>query len=203
VQGNSTVKIAFSPPIHGFGPATTEQVVKMSLIDREPLVGCFFDGEGQCIQTDRKRQVNVSSTNPTLHVEPASFDIDANQGTATFYLEPTWSGTANLEMWTPGHGKQRIAIEISIWLVVALCLIGGTIGGIAAKGKLAGSVWWRIFIGIVAAIVLVWLCVYAVLPQTSSMIAHSLISVLVVGIVGGYLGTQVLDFAGKKLGVLS
>ena len=202
VQGNSTIKVAFSPPIYGFGPATTEQVVKMSLIDREPLIGCFFDGEGQCIQTDRKRHVNVSSTNPTLHVEPDSFDIDANQGTATFFLEPTWSGSANLEMWTPGHTKQRIAIEISIWLVVALCLIGGTIGGIAAKGKLAGSVWWRIFIGIVAAIVLVWLCVYAVLPQTSSMIAHSLISVLVVGIVGGYLGTQVLDFAGKKLGIL-
>jgi len=34
------------------------------------------------------------------------------------------------------------------------------------------------------------------------MIAHSLISVFVVGIVGGYSGTRVLDFAAKKLGVV-
>ena len=77
-------------------------------------------------------------------------------------------------MWTPGHNKQRIAVEVSIWLVVTLCLIGGAIGGIAAKDTLKGSIWWRIFIGIVGAIVLVWLCVFAVVPRTLSMIAHSL-----------------------------
>jgi len=203
VQGSSTLKISFAPPIYGFGPATSETVLKLCLIDREPLVGCFFDDQGRCIQTDRKRHVNVSSTNPSLHVAPDSFDVLANDGTATIFLQPTWRGTASLEMWTPGHAKQRIAVEVSIWLVVTLCLIGGAIGGIAAKDKLKGSIWWRIFIGIVAAIVLVWLCVYAVIPQSSSVIAHSLISVLVVGIVGGYAGTHVLDFAAKKLGVLT
>jgi len=35
------------------------------------------------------------------------------------------------------------------------------------------------------------------------MIAHSLISVFVVGIVGGYAGIRVLDFASKRLGVLA
>src|SRR5262249_11317040 len=152
--------------------------------------GCFFDNEGKCIQTEKKRHVNVSSTNPSLHVEPESADITAEDGTATFYLEPTWSGTANLDMWTPGHDKQRIAIEISLWLVLVLCLVGGVAGGIAARDTLKGSIWWRCFIGIVGAVVLVWLCVFTVVPSTHSMIAHSLISVLVVGIVGGYLGTQ-------------
>ena len=203
VQGSSAIKISFAPPIYGFGPATSEPVVRMSLIDREPLVGCFFDDQGLCIQTDHKRHVNVSSTNPTLHVEPDSFDVSANDGSATFFLEPTWCGTASLEMWTPGHNKQRIAVEITIWLVVTLCLIGGMIGGIAARDALRGSVWWRIFIGNVGAIVLVWLCVFAVVPRTHSMIAHSLISVFVVGIVGGYAGTRVLDFAAKRLGVLT
>jgi len=203
VQGSSAIKISFAPPIYGFGPATSEPVVRMSLIDREPLAGCFFDDQGRCIQTDHKRHVNVFSTNPSLHVEPDSFDVPANDGTATVFLEPTWRGTASLEMWTPGHNKQRIAVEISIWLVVTLCLIGGAIGGIAAKDTLKGSIWWRIFIGIVGAIVLVWLCVFAVVPRTHSMIAHSLISVFVVGIVGGYAGTSVLDFAAKRLGVLA
>src|SRR6266849_3230080 len=113
VQGSSAIKISFAPPIYGFGPATSEPVVRMSLIDREPLAGCFFDDQGRCIQTDHKRHVNVFSTNPTLHVEPDSFDVPANDGTATVFLEPTWRGTASLEMWTPGHNKQRIAVEIS------------------------------------------------------------------------------------------
>jgi len=203
IHGGSAIHVVFFPPIYGFGPATSESVVKMSLIDREPLVGCFFDDQGRCIQTDRKRHVNVTSTNPSLHVEPDSFDVSANDGTATFYLEPTWSGTASLDMWTPGHNKQRISIEISLWLVVALCLVGGVAGGIAARDTLRGSIWWRCFMGIVGAIVLVWLCVFTVVPQTHSMIAHSLISVLVVGIVGGYGGTRVLDLAAKKLGVIT
>ena len=203
VQGSASLKISFSPPIYGFGPATSESVVTMTLIDRDPIVGCFFDDQGRCIQTDRKRQVNVSSSNPTLHVEPASLDVDANGGTATVFLQPTWRGTSDIDMWTPGYSKQRVAVQITIWLVVVLCVIGGIVGGIAARDTLRGSVWWRIFIGVVGAIVLVWLCVFAVVPKTHSIIAHSLISVLVVGIVGGYGGTRVLDFAAKKLGVLT
>lgn len=198
VQGNSSLRISFSPPIYGFGPATSEPVVKMSLIDREPLIACFFDDKGQCIQTDRKRHVNVSSNNPMLHVEPNSFDVDPSDGTATIFLEPTWRGSASLELWTAGSSKQKIAIEVSIWLVVLLCMAGGIVGGVAAKGETPGSIWWRIFIGILGAIVLVWICVFAVVPQTHSMIAHSLISVLVVGIIGGYGGKRILDFATKK-----
>jgi hypothetical protein len=203
VQGSSSLKISFSPPIYGFGPATSETTVTMSLIDRDPLVGCFFNDQGLCIQTDRKRQVYVSSSNPTLHVEPASLDVDANGGTATVFLQPTWRGTSNIDMWTDGYGKQRVIVQITIWLVVVLCMIGGVVGGIAARDTLRGSVWWRIFIGVVGSIVLVWLCVFTVIPKTHTMIAHSLISVLVVGIVGGYGGTRVLDFAAKKLGVLT
>lgn len=35
------------------------------------------------------------------------------------------------------------------------------------------------------------------------MIAHSLISVFVVGIIGGYAGTQSIDFVAKKLGIIT
>ncbi len=203
IQGSPTLKVSFSPPIYGFGPATSDTTVTMSLIDRDPLVGCFFNDQGFCIQTDRKRQIYVSSSNPTLHVEPASLNVDANGGTATVFLQPTWRGTSTIDMWTDGYGKQRVVVQITIWLVVVLCVIGGIVGGIAARDTLRGSIWWRIFIGVVGAIVLVWMCVFIVIPKTHSMIAHSLISVLVVGIVGGYGGTRVLDFAAKKLGVLT
>ena len=203
VQGNSTLKIAFVPPIYGFGPATSEQVVHMSLIDREPIMGQFFDGQGHCVQTSRKREVHFSTTNPTLHIEPGSLNVESDSCIATVFLEPTWPGTATLEMWTPGYERQSIAVVISIWLVIVLCLIGGAVGGAVAKDTTKGSIWWRLFVGVVGAIVIVWFLVLAVVPQTHSMIAHSLISVFVVGIIGGYSGTQGIDFVAKKLGIFT
>jgi len=203
VQGNSTLKIAFVPPIYGFGPATSEPVVHMSLIDREPMTGQFFDGQGHCVQTNRKREVHFSSTNPTLHIDPGSLNIESDNCAATVFLEPTWPGTATLEMWTPGYDRQRIAVVTSIWMVIVLCLVGGAVGGAVAKDTMRGSLWWRLFLGIVGAIVVVWFLVFAVVSQTHSMIAHSLISVFVVGIIGGYAGTQSIDFVAKKLGIIT
>jgi hypothetical protein len=94
-----------------------------------------------------------------------------------------------------------VVVEVTVWLVLVLCLLGGVVGGIAAKDKLKGSIAWRAFVGIVGSIVLVWLCVFAVLPKTHSVVAHNLVSVLVVGLIGGYLGTQALDIAAKRLPV--
>ena len=73
-------------------------------------------------------------------------------------------------------------------------------GGIAAWDALKGAIAGRIFVGILGAIVLVWISVYAVLPRTHSIIAHNMVSVFVLSIIGGFGGTRVLDFAGKKFG---
>jgi hypothetical protein len=176
--------------------------MRLSLIDYEPVVAQFFDREGHTVQTSSLRHVTFISSNPSLHVEPAAFDLPANSSGATIYVVPTWSGNSNLDIWTPGYDHQALEIETTMWPVLTLCLSGGVVGGIAARDALKGGVGWRVFVGIVGSMVLVWICVYAVLPQTNSMIAHNLVSVFVVGIVGGYGGTRVLDFAGKKLGYL-
>jgi hypothetical protein len=201
VAGNRELHVSFVPPIYGIAPSNPSPL-KLSLIDYEPVVTQFFDREGHTVQTSRLRHVTFISSNPSLHVEPASFDVPANGSGATIYLVPTWSGNSKLDIWTPGYDHQTLEIETTMWLVLLLCLSGGVVGGIAARDALKGGVVWRVFVGILGSIVLVWICVYAVLPQTSSIIAHNLVSVFVVGIVGGYGGTRVLDFAGKKLGYL-
>jgi hypothetical protein len=201
VTGDSSLTVSFVPAIIGFGPATSEPVVKMSLIDREPLVGCFFDAQGQCIQTDRKTEVHFHPISSSLYVNQDTFNLDPNASGATAYLQPTWHGTTSVEMWMPNHPRQSITVQISIWLVLTLCLVGGAIGGLVAQHTSGGSFLWRPIIGVVAGIVLVWGCVYAVVLQTSSVFAHSLIGVFVVGILGGFGGTRVLDGFLKKFGI--
>lgn len=192
---------SFLPPIYEIFPAGANPL-KLSMVDAAPIVAQFLDAQQRAIQTSKKRQVTFVSSDPWLYVDPTSSEVQPNESGASAILMPTWGGTTKLDVWTPGYDHQTLVVEVSMWLVLVLCLAGGVAGGIAAKGKLKASVPFRIFVGILGSIVLVWICVYAVLPKTHSVIAHNLVSVLVVGIVGGYGGTQVLDFAGKKLGYL-
>jgi len=201
VAGNTKLQVSFVPPIHGIAP-TSPNPLTLSLVDCEPVVAQLFDQQGRPVQTSKLRHITFVSSNPSLHLDPESSDIAPNQSTTSVFLIPTWSGVSNLDVWTPGYDHQTIEVRVTMWLVLLLCLSGGIAGGIAAKDALKASVAWRIFVGILGAVVLVWICVYAVLPRTHSVIAHNLVSVFVVGIVGGYGGTRVLDFAGKKLGYM-
>ena len=70
----------------------------------------------------------------------------------------------------------------------------------AAQGLPAAQVIARIFIGLVSAIVLVWLGVIGLLPHLSNWAAHTYFSVLVVSILGGYAGTKVFGYAFTQLG---
>jgi len=199
ITGNQQLRVTFSPVIYGIGTESPNPL-KLSLIDRVPVVAQFFDPKGRSIQTDKPRQITFTSSNPSLHVDPLSPIVQTNDSEATVMLTPTWSGTATLEFSTPGYDHQTLQVTVPMWSVLLLCLIGGVVGGIAARDALKRSVGWQIFVGILGAIVLVWMCVYAVLPKTDSLIAHNLVSVFVVGILGGYGGTRVLDFAGKQFG---
>jgi len=201
VTVNAKLQVSFVPPIYGIAP-TSPNPLKLSLVDCEPVVAQFFDHQGRPVQTSKLRHITFTSSNPSLHLDPESSDITPNQSTTSVFLIPTWSGISDLHVWTPGYAPETIEVRVTMWLVLLLCFSGGIAGGIAAKDALKASVAWRIFVGILGAVVLVWICVYAVLPRTHSIIAHNLVSVFVVGIVGGYGGTRVLDFAGKKLGYM-
>jgi hypothetical protein len=198
VAAGNKLEVTFVPPIYGVGTPSANPL-KLSLIDAAPLTAQFFDQDGRPIQTDRVRKITFISSNPSLlHLDPASQDVQAAESGTAIYLIPTWSGSADVDIWTAGYDHQRLTIVVSIWLVVVMCLGGGVVGGIAAKQRLKGSVLWRSFVGALGAIVLVWIAVYAVLPRTHSVIAHNLVSVLVLGIIGGYGGTGVLDWALKR-----
>ncbi len=161
VEGTRELKVPFVPPIYGIGPSSPNPL-KLSLIDCEPVVAQFFDEQGRTVQTSKPRRVTFISSNPALRLDPSSRDVQPNESGASIFVLPTWRGRSTLDIWTPGYDHQTLVVEVKMWLVLMLCLSGGVAGGIAAKETLKGSVAWRIFVGILGAIVLVWICVYAV-----------------------------------------
>lgn len=198
IAGKKEIGVSFVPPIYGIGTPSPNPL-KLSLIDAAPLTAQFFDQYGRPILTNKMRRITFISSNPALHLDPSSQEVQPNESGTAIFLIPTWSGRANLDIWTPGYDHQTLTIEVTMWLVLLLCIGGGVVGGIAARQKLKGSVLWRAFVGVLGGIVLVWLVVYAVLPLTHSVIAHNLVSVFVVGILGGYGGTGILDWGVKRL----
>jgi hypothetical protein len=193
------LSVSFVPPIYGVGTPSSNPL-ELSLIDAAPLTAQFFDQNGHSIQTNKTRRITFISSRPALlHLDPETKDVQPNESGASVFLIPTWGGSTQLDIWTPGYDHQTLIIKISVWLVLVLCVAGGLVGGSAAKGKLQGSIVQRLFSGMLGAIVLVWVVVYAVLPLTHSVIAHNLVSVFVVAIIGGYGGTGILDWAVRKL----
>ncbi len=85
-------------------------------------------------------------------------------------------------------------------MVVGLCLGGGMAGGLAAYNKFKGSWFWRLFLGILGGAVLTWMYIFLALPNVGGNLAHNIISVFFVSVVGGYLGITVLDLAAKRFG---
>src|SRR5260370_38738126 len=84
---------------------------------------------------------------------------------------------------------------------MAWCRGAGTAGGLAADDKLGGSLFWRIFLGILGGAVLCWLYFYLALPRVDINLAHNTFSVFFVALIEGYLGLAPLDFVAGSLGL--
>lgn len=205
IDGTSELKVTFAPPIHMIGFLTSNPL-SLSLVDYAPIQVGFFtladDGTLKPITTSKVRRVTLTPLDGLLRVNPLHGDVLPNQSGIPFFVAPAWFGAAALQVSTPDYPMQKLNVQVTGLLVVILCVVGGVLGGLATKQSLKASTLWRVFVGILGAIGLVWFSVFSVLPLTFSLVAHNPVSVFVVGIVGGYGGTRVLDFLGKKLGYL-
>jgi hypothetical protein len=194
-QGDTDCTFHFVP----FGAALTGPD-QLSIVDNPQITIVFFDEDQKPVAPGRSWQVNLSSKQSKLHFAPQSFQVAPNSPTTTSALYPVSFGSDTVGVVVEHYTPLPLPIRITGWMVLGLCLGGGLAGGLAAYNKFKGSVLWRMFLGILGGSVLCWMYVFLALPTVSNGIAHSLVSVLFVAIVGGYLGTSVLDWAATKFG---
>jgi hypothetical protein len=196
VNGGTAFRVSFVPPIYGIG-MSSESPLKLSLIDRAPVIAQFFDDRGRTIETSKTRRVTFVSSNPALHADPSERLVKPNESTASILLWATWFGQSTIDIWTPGYAKQTIVVDVTIWFVLALCVGFGIVGSIASvfSTKKTTLKEWpkRIVVGIAAAIVVVSLQMFAISSITGTL------SVVGFSLLAGYGGALVLD---KALGLV-
>jgi hypothetical protein len=197
-QGDTQFTVHFVPPMAVLiGPE------KLSVVDNSPVMIVFLDAQNNPVAPGKNWAVTLRSHQSKLHFAPQSFEVQGTSPSGTSALFPVALGSDTVEAVMANYQLQSRAIVITGWLVLALCLGGGLAGGLAAYNKFRGSWLWRIFLGILGGAVLSWLYVYLALPNVSSNLAHNTFSVFFVSVLGGYLGTTVLDIAAKRFGWIS
>ena len=68
-------------------------------------------------------------------------------------------------------------------------------------GKRSTSKWWRIPLGALTGIILLWACLFLGLVKLPHAVVLNPISVFVISVIGGWLGTGVFDPILKLLGL--
>lgn len=199
IVGTTEYTVKFGPPIYGIVAVVPE---KLPLVDTGTVTAQLLGPGNVPVKTDKDIPVTIALNSPTVRLASASKHIEIRKNTSAVAIPliPQELGNAKLEVSIPDRPTETYPITVTGLTVILLCLAGGVIGGVCAFDAFKGSLFWRIFLGIVGGAVLTWLYVFVGLPQVSWSIAHNLISALFVSVLGGFLGLRVLDFAVKQFG---
>jgi hypothetical protein len=113
---------------------------------------------------------------------------------------PFWLGTGTIFVSAEHLKTASHQIAVIGWILIVVCLFGGSIGGLVSFLIAGGKAYSRLVVGIAAGIVLTWAYVFGLLPKVDATVAHNYISVFVVSILGGYLGVKTFDMVLKRFG---
>lgn len=201
VEGNTAFDIQFVPL--GIVLNAPE---KLSVIDDVPVSAVFVNDRGP-IAPGKDWPVTFQTSESKVGFSPDRVIVKADSAIGSAVVMPKSVGSDTIEAVVPGYEPKPIKIDVTWKFVLALCLIGGALGGIAAYEQFKGSWFWRIFLGLIGGAFLSWLYVFLALPVTIEgtavgNIAHNTVSVFFISLLGGYAGLRVIEFAAKKLGLL-
>jgi hypothetical protein len=199
VQAPATLQANFVRPIIGIG-IVPDGVQTLSLIDRGPIVAQFFDASGDVVPTDSERTVTFVSDNSVISPKQQTITLKPGDYAAATVILPFWLGKGTIFVTADRLKTASHQVSVIGQIVIAVCLIGGIVGGLVSFLVSGGALYSRLIVGLAAGIVLTWAYVFGLLPKVDATVAHNYISVFVVSLLGGYSGIKAFDLVLKRLG---
>jgi hypothetical protein len=200
VAAQPQLTATFVIPIAGLG-IIPKKPQRLSLIDQLPIMAQFFDQDGNTVHTDLSRTVKFVSDNSIVGTRDGSVSVKPGAYSADTVLVPYWIGKGTISVtadWLKSPDPHEV--EVVGTAVIAVCMIGGILGGLVSFLTAAGKIETRLVVGLAAGIILTWAYVFGLLKHVDAAIAHNYLSVFVVSILGGYLGIKAFDIVLKQLG---
>jgi hypothetical protein len=202
-QEQATATVEFIDPIVAI--AFEESPHKINIVEMGTLGVRFVDRNANPVKTHahysytfRSNSAHVRLTPQSDHTDPEAFDFSTS-------VTPTAFGPVTIEAYVPGYQPIHHSLEVTGFLLLGLCILGGALGGLVnhfdrkQKG-LAAS----LLTGMIVALPITWLYVWVGLPNVSegvmASIMHNQVSAVMVAIIAGVSGASGLKFAAKKAG---
>jgi hypothetical protein len=199
LDGDKVMTVSFEPPIVGFELKPSPP--KISLVDTCDLVVRLVDERGTSIATKTRRTVSLAlaAGRGEFSVREVPLEPDRSIARATF--TPVWWGPVTVTASTPNLVNVNAGLEVAPPLaLLGFSLTGGLLGGYVFMLKRRRSKLWRVPLGALTGVILLWACLFlgiGVLPRAAIL---NPMSVFVISVVGGWLGTGVFEPILKRLG---
>ncbi|MEK7729838.1 MAG: hypothetical protein AAB354_15630 [candidate division KSB1 bacterium] len=200
IQGDTKMQITFGPPITQLALDASPPVI--TLVDKSDLIIKLLDSDGKPVATEGPRKVSFTIASGRGDIETKELTIAAGGFEARTSFRPTWRGEVSISAATPNLQTASALVQVTLpVLVLALSVLGATLGGVIAYWRETGAQWWRIVLGLITGFVFYWAFVFGVLPLISREIVLNPLSALALSIIGGWLGTEVFNMVLKRLGL--
>jgi len=166
----------------------------MSLIESEEFVARFYDADNRVTSAGEERTVTFHLQGAGLiQPEPVTVSSNATEARTSFF--PTSWGPAQLSAATNALAPTTPkTIMVSVWLVFILAIAGGAIGALISYAQFKDVLWWRVFVGVVTGLFLLWMASSGFVAQLSPSVVRTNVSGFFLALAGGYAGLTVVDW---------
>ncbi|HMF91609.1 MAG TPA: hypothetical protein VKL40_13275 [Candidatus Angelobacter sp.] len=199
-EDQASANVEFIDPIVAI--AFVQPLTKINIVEMGTIAVRFVDRNAVPVKTHAPFSYSFHADSPHVKLMPESDQTKPGAIDFATSVAPAAFGSVTVEAAVPGYQPIRHTFEVTGFLLLGLCVLGGALGGLVnhydrkQKG-LAAS----LLTGMVVALPITWLYVWVGLPNISAGILHNQLSAVMVAIIAGVSGASGLKLASKKAGV--
>ena len=161
----------------------------------------LVDDQGRPIATKTRRTVSLALEGGRGEFSAREVPIEPDSSSARTTFTPVWWGPVTVMASTPNLVNVNASLEVVPPLaLLGFSLAGGLLGGYVFMLKRRQSKLWRVPLGALTGVILLWACLFLGLGMLPRATILNPISVFVISVVGGWLGTGVFEPILKLLG---
>lgn len=169
-----------------------------SLAEKPTITVNFLDHDGNTMKADRPRTVTFSLKDTGITVSPTETHLAVGGGPVTATLSPVSLGHSTIQIDSDGmrNGSTVFEVTVTIGSLILLALSLGFLGGALSYIRTRKDPLLRLMGGLAGGFVLAALWVFlGLVPIVRAVVPLNFISVALFSLIGGYVGTPVLDWA--------
>jgi len=202
-QEQASASVEFIDPIVAI--AFVQPLAKINIVELGTFAVRFVDRNAAPVKTHAPFSYSFRVNSAHVRLKPEADQTHPGAIDFATSVAPTAFGTVTIEASVPGYQPINHSFEVTGFLLLGLCVVGGALGGLVnhfdrkQKGLPAS-----LLTGMIVALPITWLYVWVGLPNVSegflAAIMHNQLSAVMVAIIAGVSGASGLKLASKKAG---